>query len=212
MSTRGSKRRGGSSGRWLERQRQDPYARRAAREGSVSRAHFKLEQLDRRFRLISRGMWALELGAAPGGWTAYLESRLGPAGRLIVCDSRPVHAGSDTVVVSGHFGEPPVDEAIAEALGDRGLDLVLSDMSPNITGIRTRDQAEALQLAELAMEAAERWLKPGGALVVKMFMGEGTDAWIRKIGKKFANLRRAKPGASRQESRELYVVGQQFLA
>ncbi len=212
MSTRGSKKRGGSSGRWLERQRNDPYARRAVQEGSVSRAHFKLDQLDRRFRLISPGMWVLELGAAPGGWTAYLESRLGPSGRLIVCDSRPVHAGADTVVVSGLFGDAVVDEAIAGALGDRGVDLVLSDMSPNITGIRTRDQAETLDLAELAMAAAERWLKPGGVLVVKMFMGEGTDAWIRQIGKKFAKIRRAKPDASRQESREIYVVGQQFLA
>lgn len=212
MRTRGPKKRGGSSGRWLERQRHDPYARRAAREGSISRAHFKLEQLDRRFRLVSPGMSVLELGAAPGGWTAYLESRLGPSGRLVVCDSRPVHAGSDTIVINGSYGDRAVDEAIGEALGDRGVDLVLSDMAPNMTGIRASDQAEALELADLAMEAAQRWLKPGGAFVVKMFMGEGTEAWIREIGKKFANLRRAKPGASRQESREIYVVGQQFLA
>ena len=178
----------------------------------MSRAHYKLEQLDRRFRLVSQGMRVLELGAAPGGWTTYLETRLGPAGRLVVCDSRPVHAGSDTMVISGRYGDGAVDEAIGEALGDGRVDLVLSDMSPNITGIRARDQAEALELADLAMEAADRWLKPGGAFVVKMFMGEGTDAWIREIGKQFAIFRRAKPGASRQESREIYVVGQQFLA
>ncbi|NIP16088.1 MAG: 23S rRNA methyltransferase [Pseudomonadales bacterium] len=178
----------------------------------MSRAHFKLEQLDRRFRLVSPGICVLELGAAPGGWTAYIESRLGPRGRLIVCDSRPVHAGSDTVVVIGKFGDAAVEEAIAAALDDGAVDLVLSDMSPNITGIRVRDQAESLHLAELALEAAERWLKPGGCFVVKMFMGEGTDALVREIGNKFARIRRAKPGASRQESREIYVVGQQFLA
>lgn len=212
MSTRGSKKPRGSSGRWLERQRHDPYARRAAEQGRVSRAHYKLEQLDKRFRLLVRGMSVLELGAAPGGWTAYIEPRLGPAGRLIVCDSRPVHAGTDTVVVEGLYGEATVDEAIADAIGQRGVDLVLSDMSPNITGIRARDQAAALELAELAMGAAQRWLKPGGSFVVKMFMGHGTDEWIRELGKQFAIIRRAKPDASRQASRELYVVGQQFLA
>jgi 23S rRNA (uridine2552-2'-O)-methyltransferase len=196
-----------SSHRWLTRQRRDPFARRAAAEGQVSRAHFKLEELDRRFRLIQPGMTVLELGAAPGGWTRYLEERLA-GGLLIACDARPVTAGAETVVIEAEYGEPETDQRLAELLGGTRLDLVLSDMAPNMSGVRTVDQARAMHLADLALDAAVRWLKPGGHLVVKIFQGEGVDAWLSEVRKRFAKAQLVKPKASRSESREVYGLAQ----
>jgi hypothetical protein len=129
-----------SSARWLARQRKDPFTKKAVAEGRVSRAHFKLEEIDRRCRLLRPGMRVLELGAAPGGWTRYIEEHI-RGGLLIACDYRAISAGPDTCVVEGALGEPEVDEEIAAIVGDAPLDLVLSDMAPNISGIRTVDQA-----------------------------------------------------------------------
>ena len=196
-----------SSDRWLSRQRRDPFARRAAAEGQVSRAHFKLEELDQRFKLLRRGMAVLELGAAPGGWTRYLEDRLA-GGLLVVCDPRPITAGPDTVVVEVPYGEPEADRQLAAALGERQVDLVLSDMAPNMSGNRNIDQARAMHLADLALEAADRWLKPGGDMVVKMFQGEGVDAWMMAVRARFARAQLVKPKASRSESREVFALAQ----
>jgi len=198
-----------SSHRWLSRQRRDPFARRAVSQGQVSRAHFKLEQLDRRFGLIRRGMRVLELGAAPGGWTRYLEDRLD--GGLLVCiDPRPVTAGAHTVVIEGAYGDEAADRQLAAVLDDAGLDLVLSDMAPNMSGIRTTDQARSMHLADLALDAAKRWLNPGGTLAVKMFQGEGADAWMSDLRKHFVKVRLAKPEASRAGSREVYALASGF--
>lgn len=196
-----------SSHRWLARQRRDPFARRAATEGQITRAHFKLEELDGRFRLLERGMAVLELGAAPGGWTRYLEERLA-GGLLIACDARPIAAGADTVIVETEYGELETDRRLAEILGGTRLDLVLSDMAPNMSGIRTVDQARAMHLADLALDAAGRWLKPGGVLVVKIFQGEGVDTWMEQVRGMFAKAQLVKPKASRSESREVYALAQ----
>ena len=198
-----------SSARWLARQRKDPYARKAAAEGRVSRAHFKLEEIDRRCRLMRPGMRVLELGAAPGGWTRYVEERI-RGGLLVACDYRAISAGPDTRVVEGVFGEPEVDEEIAACLAGTPVDLVLSDMAPNISGIRTVDQALSMELAELAEHSADRWLKPRGQLVVKIFQGEGVEDWVRNLRKKYAKIRMLKPKASRPDSREVYLVAEDF--
>lgn len=198
-----------SSARWLERQRRDPYARKAAAEGRVSRAHFKLEEIDRRARLLRPGMRVLELGAAPGGWTRYVEEQI-RGGMLVACDFRPISAGPDTRVVEGAVGEPEVDAEIARLLDDQPVELVLSDMSPNISGIRAVDQALSMELAELAESCADRWLKSGGRLVIKIFQGEGVEAWIPELRKKFTKVRLMKPKASRSDSREVYVVAEGF--
>ena len=194
-----------SSHRWLSRQRRDPFARRAAAEGQGSRAHFKLLELDRRFVLLRPGMSVLELGAAPGGWTRYLEERL-DGGLVVACDPRPISAGADTVIIEAAFGEPEADRQLVEVLGDARVDLVLSDMAPNMSGNRTTDQARSMHLADLALEAAGRWLKPDGALVVKLFQGEGMDAWMVELRRCFATARLSKPEASRSHSREVYAV------
>jgi 23S rRNA (uridine2552-2'-O)-methyltransferase len=176
----------------------------------VSRAHFKLEQLDQRYRLLHPGQTVLELGAAPGGWTRYLEQRLA-GGLLVVCDPRPISAGADTVVIATPYGEPGTDAALVAALGEARLDLVLSDMAPNMSGNRTTDQARAMYLADLALDAAERWLKPGGAMAVKLFQGEGVDPWMAELGKRFRTARLTKPHASRSASREVYAVARKYI-
>ena len=199
-----------SSDRWLARQRKDPFARQAAQTGRISRAHYKLEQLDRRFHLLSSGMRVLELGAAPGGWTRYVEERIAPGGLLIAVDDRPVSVSSETILIEGLFGTPDIDNKIDELLQGRPLDLVLSDMAPNISGIRAADQARSMELAELAEAAADRWLKPGGSLVVKVFQGEGVEDWIRRIRSKYGAFRQVKPEASRSDSREMFAVARAF--
>jgi 23S rRNA (uridine2552-2'-O)-methyltransferase len=198
-----------SSARWLARARKDPFTRKAQAEGRVSRAHFKLEELDRRCRLLRPGMRVLELGAAPGGWTRYIEEQI-RGGLLITCDFRPVSAGPDTIVVEGEFGDAEIDAQIGHLVGDEPLDLVLSDMSPNISGIRTVDQALSMELAELAELAADNWLKRNGRLVIKIFQGEGVESWMPKLRKKYGKVRLLKPKASRSDSREVYLVAEQY--
>lgn len=199
-----------SSERWLSRQRKDPFVRKAVETGKTSRAHFKLEQLNQRFKLLRPGMRVLELGAAPGGWTCYVEEEIAPGGLLIAVDFRPVTIAADTMMVEGAFGDPEVDNKINKILDNRPLDLVLSDMAPNISGIRTADQARSMELVELAEAAADRWLKPGGALVVKIFQGDGVEDWIRRMRRKYGAFKQVKPEASRPDSREMYAVAQKY--
>lgn len=204
-------RRGGSSGRWLARQRRDRFVWAAQREGAASRAHFKLAQLDKRFGLVRRDAWVLELGAAPGGWTGYLARKV-TAGRVIAVDPLPLAAaGPRVAVVTGCFGEEQVDEQVQALLTASGrtrpLQLVLSDMAPNISGVRAADQAASLQLAGLALRAAERWLADGGGLVVKLLQGEGVAEWLSAARRLFRRVESVKPEASRAASREFYALG-----
>ena len=211
-----------SSKQWLRRQQRDYFANAARREGRVSRAGYKLQQLDERFKLLRRHHWVLELGAAPGGWTAYLAQRI-TAGRIVAVDHRPIAVGANHIeTVRGRLGEPDVDRRLARILAADGqidvggsgnsgcLDLVLSDMAPNITGIRATDQARAMELVELASEWACGWLRPGGALVVKIYQGEGVAAWLRETKRRFGKVQVVKPSASRPESRENYAVARDF--
>ena len=199
-----------SSSRWLQRQNKDYFVRAAQDQGQVSRAHFKLLQLDQRFKLIKTQARVLELGAAPGGWTQYLQERVNQ-GLLIAVDPLPITAGMDTVVIEGRAGESAVDEAIEEALQGAALDLVLSDMAPNISGVRAVDQARAMDLADTALLACHRWLKPRGAMAIKAFQGEGLDEWVKDLRAQFSKVTVTKPKASRPESREVFVVAQGFL-
>jgi 23S rRNA (uridine2552-2'-O)-methyltransferase len=203
-------RRSRSSDRWLTRQRKDPFTRAASQGGKGSRAHFKLEQLDARFKLIRPGMRVLELGAAPGGWTCFVEERIGRTGQLIAVDERPVSVSGSTVLIEGLVGDVETDKKIDRIVGDHKVDLVLSDMAPNISGIRAADQARTMELVELAERSADKWLNAGGSLVVKVFQGTGTQEWVRHIRTKFERFKQVKPKASRPESREMYAVGQQY--
>ncbi|HET6473899.1 MAG TPA: RlmE family RNA methyltransferase [Pseudomonadales bacterium] len=198
-----------SSQRWIERQKRDPYVKRAAERGLASRAHFKLAQLDARYSLLRPHWWVLELGAAPGGWTRYLAGRLSN-GRVIAVDYRPMQVPPGVVFLGLDIYSDEFVGAVDTALGERKVDLVLSDMSPNISGVRAADQAAAMGLIDLATEAAMRWLKPGGALVVKMFQGEGVDDWVKGMRRCFQKAQLAKPAASRAESREVYGIATGF--
>ena len=169
----------------------------------MSRALFKLEQLDRRFRLVDLSSVVLELGASPGGWTEYLAPR---CRRLVAVDLVPLaNTPRGTHFIRGDAGDPGVQERIAAALGD-GADLVLSDMAPNMSGNRVVDQARSLELVECAVDAATRWLNPGGRFLVKMFQGAGFDEAMHDMRTAFARVAMAKPPASRAGSREVYAV------
>ncbi|MCH1551694.1 MAG: RlmE family RNA methyltransferase [Pseudomonadales bacterium] len=200
-----------SSNRWLERQKRDYFVRQAKDKGQVSRAHYKLVQLDERFKLLSPRSKVLELGAAPGGWTQFLESRLSK-GMLIAVDPLPITAGLDTFVLEGRAGEESVDAQIESILAAERLDLVLSDMAPNISGVRAVDQARSMDLADITLTACRRWLRPRGAMALKAFQGEGLDAWVRALRDEFRKVTLTKPKASRPESREVFVVAQGYTA
>ena len=166
-----------SSTAWLARQRKDRFVQAANQAGTVSRAHYKLQQLNDRFELLRPGMTVLELGAAPGGWTRYLADQI-TSGRVVACDFRPISAPANVDVIEGEVGSDAVDSALEARLGAGGCDLVVSDMAPNITGVRAADQAASMGLADLAVYYAERYLNRGGHLLVKLFQGEGFDAFV----------------------------------
>lgn len=194
-----------SSERWLQRQRKDYFVRQAQKGGHISRAHYKLEQIDRRYRIIKPGQRVLELGAAPGGWTHYLENKL-RGGMLIAIDSLPITCGQDTQVIEGMAGDEVVDRKIDDILDGEQLDLVLSDMAPTISGLRAVDQARAMDLADTCFEYCQRWLCLGGVMTMKSFQGEGLDSWVAGLKKSFDKVNVTKPKASRSESREVFVV------
>ena len=194
-----------SSERWLQRQRKDYFVRQAQKGGHISRAHYKLEQIDQRYRIIKPGQRVLELGAAPGGWTHYLENKL-RGGMLIAIDSLPITCGQDTQIIEGMAGDEVVDRKIDDILDGEQLDLVLSDMAPTISGVRAVDQARAMDLADTCFEYCQRWLRHGGVMTIKSFQGEGLDTWVAGLKKSFDKVNVTKPKASRSESREVFVV------
>jgi 23S rRNA (uridine2552-2'-O)-methyltransferase len=198
-----------SSERWLQRQRKDYFVRQAQEGGHISRAHYKLEQIDQRYRIIKPGQRVLELGAAPGGWTHYLENKL-HGGMLIAIDPLPITCGQNTQVIEGMAGDEAVDREIADILDGAQLDLVLSDMAPNISGVRVVDQARAMGLADICLDYCQRWLRLGGALTIKSFQGEGLDEWVATLRKSFVKVNVTKPKASRSASREVFVVAEGF--
>ena len=203
-----SKKRSASSKRWLREHETDTYVQKARREGYRSRAVYKLEELDQRDRLLKPGISIVDLGAAPGGWCQYIERKLGQRVRIVATDILPMDAvaGTHFTFVLGDFREPAVLERIEAAVGEAKVDLVLSDMAPNISGVDAADQAGSVHLAELALEYARTRLKPAGAFVVKVFQGEGFDEYLRAVRQAFAKVALRKPKASRPRSREIYLV------
>ena len=199
-----------SSQHWLERQRKDEYNVRARKLGYVSRAHFKLEQLDSRFKLMSGIKYALELGGAPGGWTSYIEDKIESNGQLITVDPLDVKSGPKTLHIRGLAGTEQIDSKILNVLDGKKIDIVLSDMAPNISGIKIRDQAAVMDLAHLAFDMSKSLLKGGGAMVVKSFQNPETPGFLQEVKKYFESARIVKPPASRDQSREIYVVAKGF--
>jgi 23S rRNA (uridine2552-2'-O)-methyltransferase len=199
-----------SSGRWLDRQHRDPYVQKARKAGARSRAIFKLEELDRRDRLLKPGMTVVDLGAAPGGWSQYAAQRVGARGRVIALDILPMDPIPGVEILEGDFTAEAVLHELEGRLEGRPADLVISDMAPNMTGIGITDQARSMMLAELALEFAAQTLKPGGALLMKVFQGEGFPALLKALRARFSEVGTRKPRASRPESRELYLLAKGF--
>ena len=199
-----------SSARWLAEHASDEFVKRAHREGFRSRAAFKLEEIQARERLLRPGIRCVDLGAAPGGWSQYAARILGSTGRIVATDILAMDPIPGVEFVQGDFRD---DQVLAEVLGRIGadkVDLVLSDMAPNMAGIDAVDQPRAMYLAELAMEFAERVLAPGGDLLVKLFQGEGFDQIIRHARGRFVRVATKKPKASRSRSPEIYLLARQF--
>ncbi len=199
-----------SSGRWLKEHFQDEFVQRAQREGWRSRGAFKLEEIDAKDRLLKPGMVVLDLGAAPGGWSQYAARRLGHAGRVIALDILPMDSLADVAFLRGDFREPSVVDTLLEILGDDRADLVMSDMAPNMSGVKAVDQPSSMYLAELALDLAEQVLRPGGSFLVKVFQGEGFDELLKSMRGRFGKVASRKPKASRDRSRELYLLARNY--
>lgn len=195
-----------SSVRWLKEHFDDEFVKRAQAEGMRSRAAFKLDELLDRDRLLKPGMVVVDLGAAPGGWSQLVRQRLGETGRVVALDILPMQGIGGVEFMQGDFRDEPVFDALMASLGGARIDLVLSDMAPNISGIEVSDQARAMHLAELASEFAYKCLKPGGAFLVKLFQGRGFDEYLRGLRAGFTHVALRKPKASRARSREVYAL------
>lgn len=199
-----------SSQRWLARQKKDEFVKRARKEGARSRAIYKLEEIDRRDHLLRPGMTVVDLGAAPGGWSQYVKSRVGAAGRVLALDILPMTAIPGVEFIEGDFTEQPVLDLLMQRLQGRAVDLVISDMAPNMSGVPSVDQARSIGLAELALDFADKALRPGGDLLLKTFQGAGFNELHAAMRRRFGKLISRKPQASRSESREIYLLGKGF--
>lgn len=199
-----------SSGRWLQEHERDVYVQKARKEGYRSRASYKLLELDEKDQLFRPGMVVLDLGAAPGGWSQIAAQRVGDRGRVIASDILPMDSIADVDFVQGDFTEESVFEEILTVLAGDEVDLVISDMAPNMSGMKAVDQPKAMYLLELAVDMARQVLKPGGVFVSKIFQGEGSDALLVELRKLFKSIAVRKPDASRARSREVYVVAKGF--
>ncbi len=200
-----------SSGRWLQRQRKDPYVKQAHEGGWRSRAVYKLEEIDRRDRLFRPGQRIVDLGAAPGGWCQYAVSRLQGRGRVIGLDLLPIDPIAGVDLIEGDFRNEEVLAELSALVEGQALDLVLSDMAPNFSGIRDADLARSYELAELARDFAVQHLAQGGSFLVKLFQGADFEAYRASLRKEFAKVMVRKPDASRAESREFYLLAQGLL-
>ncbi len=203
-------RRARSSGRWLQRQERDVYVERAQREGYRSRAAYKLEEIDRKERLLVPGTLCVDLGASPGSWSQLAARKVGRKGRVWAIDLLPMEPIEGVDFLQGDFTDPATAAALRERLGERQVDLVMSDMAPNISGNRAVDTPRSLALAEHALEFARSVLRPGGSLLIKLFQGAGVEDFVQELRAEFTVVRTLKPRASRAESREIYVLARNY--
>jgi 23S rRNA (uridine2552-2'-O)-methyltransferase len=195
-----------SSKKWLRRHVNDPYVQRSKKEGYRARSAYKLIEIDERDRLLKGGQIVVDLGAAPGGWSQVAAKKLGPSGRVVAIDLLEMDPIAGVTIVQGNFATQKGLDAVQEGLQGKKVDLVLSDMSPNISGIAVSDQARAMELAEIARDFALLHLKPDGAFLVKIFQGTGYDEYFRSLRRAFQKVVVRKPDASRDESAEQYIL------
>lgn len=197
-----------SSQRWLKEHFADPYVKKAQAEGLRSRAAYKLEELVQRDALLRPGMTVVDLGAAPGGWSQWVRQTLGENGRVIALDILDMPGLAGVEFIHGDFREDAVLQQLTDSLQGRPVDLVLSDMAPNKSGVDAVDQPRAMHLAELAMDFADAHLRPGGDFLIKLFQGVGFDDYVRQLRRRYAKVAIRKPAASRKRSPEVYALAQ----
>jgi 23S rRNA (uridine2552-2'-O)-methyltransferase len=203
-------RRSRSSGRWLKEHFSDPFVKQAQAAGWRSRAVFKLEQIDRREKLLRPGMVCVDLGAAPGAWSQYVRRRVGRTGRVFALDLLPLEPIEGVDFLQGDFRDEEVLARLLAAVPERSVDVVLSDIAPNLSGVDAIDQPRSIHLAELALEFAVQVLKPGGSALIKTFQGAGFQALVAEARRAFDKVKFAKPAASRARSPELYLLARGF--
>lgn len=199
-----------SSSRWLNEHFNDPFVRKAQAEGMRSRAAYKLEELLERDLVLRPGMIVVDLGAAPGGWSQVAQEWLKGRGRVVALDILAMEPLEGVEFIEGDFTDDRVLAALQELLGETKVDLVLSDMAPNMSGVASVDQARSMLLAELAVDFAKSHLRRGGAYLVKLFQGEGFDDYIKVLRASFDKVSLRKPKASRGRSREIYALATGF--
>ena len=199
-----------SSKAWLKEHRDDHYVQQAQREGYRSRACYKLLELQEKDKLMRPGMSVLDLGSAPGGWSQVASAQLGDHGRVIASDILPMDGLAGVTFIQGDFTEEDVFQRIVATLEGKLVDLVISDMAPNMSGVTAVDQPRAIYLVELALDMAQQVLTPGGSFVAKVFHGEGFDQVFRATRGSFGKVLTRKPRASRPRSREVYLVARDF--
>ncbi|WP_245704210.1 23S rRNA (uridine(2552)-2'-O)-methyltransferase RlmE [Modicisalibacter muralis] len=199
-----------SSAGWLKEHFDDRYVQRSWQEGYRSRASYKLLEIDAKDRLFKPGMTVIDLGAAPGGWSQIAAEKVGPRGVVIASDILEMDALAGVDFVHGDFTEDEVLADIMRLLDERPVDLIISDMAPNMSGMAAIDQPQAMYLVELALELARQTLSPGGQFLAKVFQGEGFDDYLKELRGSFAKVVTRKPEASRARSREVYLLAEGF--
>lgn len=192
---------------WMAEHVNDPFVQRAKSEGWRARAAYKLMEIDDKDKLIRPGMIVVDLGAAPGSWSQVANKRLGELGRVFALDLLPMEPIPGVEFMQGDFHDEEFVERFEEILGGRQVDLVMSDIAPNISGIPSSDQARSVYLAELALDFAQKHLAQGGRFLVKVFQGEGFDAFRKQMENEFKSVLVRKPQASRGRSSEVYLLG-----
>jgi len=195
---------------WLKEHFDDKYVKQSQEDGYRSRACYKLLELQKKDRLIKPGMTVIDLGCAPGGWSQVSAELVGDRGQVIASDILPMDALAGVEFVQGDFTEDDVFEKILDAIGDQPVDLVISDMAPNMSGIADIDQPRSMHLVELAFDMARQVLPKGGTCIAKVFQGEGFDTLMRELRKEYTSVVSRKPDASRARSKEIYWVAKGF--
>lgn len=199
-----------SSTRWLKEHFDDKYVQKAQKLGLRSRAVFKIDEIQLKDKLIKPGMTVVDLGAAPGGWSQFCVEQVGDKGRVIACDILPMDPIAGVDFLQGDFREESVMTALLERVGDAKVDVVLSDMAPNMSGTPAVDQPRSIYLIELALDMCRQVLAPNGSFVVKLFQGVGSEEYLKAVRELFKVVKVRKPDSSRARSREVYIVATGF--
>lgn len=199
-----------SSSRWLKEHFDDKYVLRAQQEGYRSRAAYKLLEIQQKDQILKKGMIVVDLGAAPGGWSQIAADLVGHQGQVIALDILPMDPLPEVTVIEGDFQDDAVLNELMAAINGQPVDLVMSDMAPNMSGVRSVDQPRAMYLVELTLELAKSVLKPGGDMLIKLFQGEGSDIFLKTCREHFDKVIIRKPDASRGRSREVYLLARNY--